>query len=161
MAALGHPPAPVSPLVAPTNPVFCAEHLTTVLSMHRLHARTTLFFFTLFAYILLCVCVAFLKVALPALVEYKKAEATAQLLPRKFKGTFLESFFPVLSDEEQDAVFAPMHERWAPRVREKFLELRGFYLKNGQMIVRTQLWPLSSLWFSICLLPVVDNRLKG
>jgi len=77
---------------------------------------------------------SFYDVALPALLAYKKAEATKQLLPVKFKGTFLEGLFPELTDEEQDAVFAPMHEYWAPKMREKFLELRGFYLKNGQMI---------------------------
>ena len=95
----------------------CVDCLTTFIR------SSPFFFFTI-------------QVALPALLAYKKAEATKQLLPVKFKGTFLEGLFPELTDEEQDAVFAPMHEYWAPKMREKFLELRGFYLKNGQMIVR-------------------------
>ncbi|KAJ8606331.1 hypothetical protein CTAYLR_010604 [Chrysophaeum taylorii] len=54
--------------------------------------------------------VSFYRVALPAFVEYKTHE--------------------LLGSED----FDPLHNKWAPRFRAKYLELGGFYLKQGQGI---------------------------
>lgn len=65
---------------------------------------------------------SFYRVAMPALAEYKL-----------FEWRCAQQMFP-LTPAEQDAGFEALHEKWAPRFRDKYLELRGFYLKQGQGI---------------------------
>lgn len=38
-----------------------------------------------------------------------------------------------MSDQESDAVFLKLHEKYAPVVEKLTLQLRGFYLKNAQL----------------------------
>jgi hypothetical protein len=38
-----------------------------------------------------------------------------------------------MPQKQRDAQFAPLHDEWAPKALNKILELRGFYIKTGQM----------------------------
>ena len=77
---------------------------------------------------------SFYQVAVPAFLEYKSLEFRCEGLPRLVEGTPLASQFPVISAEGEVARFVPLHEKWSPRFKDKFFELRGFYLKHGQAI---------------------------
>ena len=69
------------------------------------------------------------KVALPAIMEYKWTEAKCEKLPK-----VVPWLFPPVSDEEEREQFAVLHNKYAPPLFEKFMELGGFYYKNGQKI---------------------------
>ncbi len=49
------------------------------------------------------------------------------------KHCLLTTSVGVESQAERDAAFDALHEEWAPRALAKILELRGFYIKVGQM----------------------------
>ena len=71
----------------------------------------------------------FSKVAVPLIVEYKWLEAKLEKLPGKFP-----DIFPALPDEEQTRQFQVLHDKWAPPAFDCFMELGGFYYKNGQKV---------------------------
>lgn len=71
----------------------------------------------------------FSKVAVPLIVEYKWLEAKLEKLPEKFP-----DIFPALPDEEQTRQFQVLHDKWAPPAFDCFMELGGFYYKNGQKV---------------------------
>jgi len=73
---------------------------------------------------------SFYSVALPLIAEYKTLEFWSEVLPAKLPGVF----GPPLSQGEMDALFAPLHAKWQSPVRDKFMELGGFYYKSGQRI---------------------------
>lgn len=77
---------------------------------------------------------SFYSVAFPALFEYKMLEFKCEKLPALVRGTPLAKWAPEMSCDEENAAFEPLHAKWAPRFRSKFLELRGFYLKHGQAV---------------------------
>lgn len=77
---------------------------------------------------------SFYSVALPAFFEYKALEYRCEMLPRLVKGTPMARLCPEMSADVEAARFEPLHSKWAPAFRSKFLELRGFYLKHGQGI---------------------------
>jgi hypothetical protein len=53
-------------------------------------------------------------------VEYKALEFKCEVLP-----TLLPQLFPSVSEEEEAALFVPLHEKWTVPVVEKFFELGG------------------------------------
>lgn len=77
---------------------------------------------------------SFYSIALPCLLEYKALEFRCERLPGLVAGTPLAMLFPAVSHAEEHAKFEPLHAKWAPRFRAKFVELGGFYLKHGQAI---------------------------
>ena len=54
------------------------------------------------------------------MVEYKALEFKCEVLP-----TLLPRLFPSVSEEEEAALFVPLHEKWKVPVVEKFFELGG------------------------------------
>jgi aarF domain-containing kinase len=66
------------------------------------------------------------KDAIPALAAYKWVQWTKDRLPRKLG---LE-----VDEAELDAAYDRLHVEWAPTLFQGVLELRGFYLKGGQMV---------------------------
>ena len=74
------------------------------------------------------------KVAIPMIIDYKWEEAKCEKLPK-----LLPSFFPTVSQEEQDRRFELLHNKHAKPIFDVFMELGGFYYKSGQKIaVRAQ-----------------------
>ena len=72
-------------------------------------------------------------VAVPAILEYKLLEARCEKLPK-----LVPSLFPPVSDEEEMQRFQVLHRKWAKPLFDKFMELGGFYYKNGQKIASNQ-----------------------
>ena len=69
------------------------------------------------------------KVAVPAILEYKYLEAKLEVWPK-----LLPSLFPVLPEAEQKAQFQLLHDKYAQPMFDVFMQLGGFYYKNGQKI---------------------------
>ena len=69
------------------------------------------------------------RVALPAILEYKWAEARLEKLPRMLPMIFSE--VPV---DEQLRQYEVLHKKWAKPLFDVFMELGGFYYKSGQKI---------------------------
>uniref|UniRef100_A0A7S3K415 Protein kinase domain-containing protein n=1 Tax=Aureoumbra lagunensis TaxID=44058 RepID=A0A7S3K415_9STRA len=81
---------------------------------------------------------SFYKVALPALIEYKSLE------------------WRNLPEKESNERFDELHIKWAPRFRDKYLELRGFYLKQGQAIA-TNISDLAPKIWQDTMEPLLDR----
>ncbi|KAJ1445447.1 ABC1 family-domain-containing protein [Pelagophyceae sp. CCMP2097] len=73
------------------------------------------------------------SVALPAILQYKVCEFQCEKLP-----AMLPRLFPKPSDDEYAARLQVLHEKWAPLVFSKFMELGGFYYKTGQKMAANQ-----------------------
>jgi aarF domain-containing kinase len=66
------------------------------------------------------------RYAIPAFIQYKSVDVFQERLP---------AYFGLKVDrEEVEKAYEALHQLHAPVMYEKFLELRGFFLKNGQMI---------------------------
>lgn len=50
----------------------------------------------------------------------------------------MSGLFPPVSDEEELAQFAVLHDKWKQPLYDKFMELGGFYYKSGQKIASNQ-----------------------
>jgi predicted unusual protein kinase regulating ubiquinone biosynthesis (AarF/ABC1/UbiB family) len=61
--------------------------------------------------------ISFYRVAAPGYIIYRITDYSTRSSP----------------PEERSAKFAELHKVWAPRALDKILELRGFYIKVGQM----------------------------
>ena len=70
--------------------------------------------------------ISFYRVAVPRVLEYKALEVKCETLPK-----YLPRVFPPMTDDEERALFEPLHEKWKGPIVEKFFELGGFYYKNG------------------------------
>lgn len=57
--------------------------------------------------------------AIPAFVDYKRVQW---------------GLSRILDAEALDAAYEKLHEKWAPRMLDAVLRLRGFYLKGGQLV---------------------------
>eukprot|EP00039_Didymoeca_costata_P020571 m.341702 g.341702 ORF g.341702 m.341702 type:complete len:594 (-) comp20389_c0_seq1:70-1851(-) len=74
----------------------------------------------------------FYRVAIPAFLEYKFTEFKFEKLPN-----FVSTVTPERSEElkkQADVEYNRLHEKWAPQMKDVFLDLRGFYLKHGQVM---------------------------
>ena len=69
------------------------------------------------------------KIAIPAIIEYKWLEAKLEKFP-----AMLPAIFPVLPEKEQKRQFQELHDKYAEPMFNVFMELGGFYYKNGQKI---------------------------
>jgi predicted unusual protein kinase regulating ubiquinone biosynthesis (AarF/ABC1/UbiB family) len=61
--------------------------------------------------------VSFYRVAIPGWAVYKATDLASRSWPKA----------------ERDARFTELHRKWAPAALAKIIELRGFYIKVGQM----------------------------
>lgn len=66
------------------------------------------------------------RYAIPAFIQYKSVDLFQERLPAYFGRE--------VNREEVEKAYEALHQLHAPVMYEKFLELRGFFLKNGQMI---------------------------
>ena len=66
------------------------------------------------------------RYAIPAFIQYKSVDLFQERLPAYFGRE--------VNRKEVDKAYEELHRLHAPVIYEKFLELRGFFLKNGQMI---------------------------
>ena len=73
--------------------------------------------------------VKFEKTIVPIAIQYKWLEAKCEKFPKAFP-----SIFPAVSEEEETARFAVLHEKFKQPVFDLFMELGGFYFKAGQKI---------------------------
>ena len=60
----------------------------------------------------------FWKTAMPLFLHYRYIEWQTKLLP----------------EEEQKRIFKPLHVKYAPQINQLILNLRGFYIKIGQVV---------------------------
>ena len=73
--------------------------------------------------------VRFDSLLIPCVLEYKLLEFRCERLP-----ALLPSLCAPMTSAEENAAFAPLHEKWARPTRDLFLALGGFYYKTGQKI---------------------------
>jgi len=66
------------------------------------------------------------RYAIPAFIQYKSVDLFQERLPAYLGRE--------VNRKEVDKAYEELHRLHAPVIYEKFLELRGFFLKNGQMI---------------------------
>lgn len=93
---------------------------------------------------------SFYQVAVPAFVAYKSLEFQCEKLPSLIPSP-LQKYIKV--DEED---FETLHRRWAPRFLDKYLELRGWYLKGGQAIANNVADLFPKIWQD-AMEPILDN----
>ena len=69
--------------------------------------------------------IKFEKTIVPIAIQYKWLEAKCEKLPKA-----LPSIFPPVSEQEEAARFAVLHEKFKQPVFDVFMELGGFYFKS-------------------------------
>ncbi|GMH80428.1 hypothetical protein TL16_g08543 [Triparma laevis f. inornata] len=73
--------------------------------------------------------IKFEKVGVPMTIDYKWEEAKCEKLPK-----ILPTFFSPVGEEEETKRFEALHKKWAKPLFDVYMELGGFYYKNGQKI---------------------------
>ena len=70
----------------------------------------------------------FYGTVIPMILEYKSLEFQCETLPSLVPFGLVKH----VSAEDEAKLFEPLHEKWKQPVVDKFMELGGFYYKNGQ-----------------------------
>ena len=114
---------------------------------------------------------SFYAVSVPMIIEYKILEAKCEILPQ-----YVPSIFPQVSLEEERKLFDPLHHKWSPLIVAKFMELGGFYYKNGQRGAGNMGGFVPKIWqdamqpfldqipprdFESCIRPAIEESLGG